>query len=45
MLQNLLESIRQYAEQKLLEAGEAHRERTRHCDWYLRLAEQGCDGM
>ncbi len=40
-----LETIRQYAEQKLLEAGEADRVRTQHRDWYLSLAEQGMDGM
>jgi len=37
----LLETIRQYAEQKLLQAGEADRVRARQRDWYLRLAVDG----
>jgi predicted ATPase/DNA-binding XRE family transcriptional regulator len=40
-----LETIREYAEQKLLEAGEADKVRTRHRDWYLSLTEQAADGM
>ncbi len=40
-----LETVRQYAEQKLLEAGEADRVRTLHRDWYLKLAEQGFEEM
>ena len=40
-----LETIRQYGEQKLLEAGEAERVRSRHRDWYLRLAEEAVDGL
>ena len=40
-----LETIRQYAEQKLVDAGEAHAIRRRHRDWYVRLAEQALDGM
>jgi non-specific serine/threonine protein kinase len=40
-----LETIRQYAEQKLLQAGEADRVRTRHRDWYLHLAKLGFEGM
>ena len=40
-----LETIRQYAEQKLLEAGEAERARIRFRNWYTRLAEQGSEGM
>src|SRR5439155_16676283 len=41
----LLETIRQYAEQKLIETCEAEHVRTRHRDWYLNLAEQAVDGM
>jgi hypothetical protein len=40
-----LETIRQYAEQRLLQSGEADRMRTRHRDWYLHLAELGFEGM
>jgi len=40
-----LETIRQYAEHKLLDTGEADRVRTVHRDWYLSLAEQAVDGM
>src|ERR1051326_3596392 len=40
-----LETIRQYTEQKLVDAGEAHAIRRRHRDWYVRLAEQALDGM
>jgi predicted ATPase len=36
----LLETIRQYAGEKLVSAGEAEAVRDRHLDWYLRLAEQ-----
>jgi hypothetical protein len=36
----LLETIRQYAGEKLLAAGEAEAVRDRHRDWYLGLAEQ-----
>jgi non-specific serine/threonine protein kinase len=36
----LLETIRQYAGEKLLAAGEAEAVRDRHRDWYLELAEQ-----
>ncbi len=35
----LLETIRQYAHQRLLEAGEAERTRDRHLAYFLRLAE------
>lgn len=35
----LLETIRQYAREKLVEAGEGAQARSRHRDWYLRLAE------
>ena len=35
-----LETIRQYARDKLVEAGEANRVRDRHRDWCLELAEQ-----
>ena len=36
----LLETIRQYAREKLAEAGEEQRVRTRHRDWYLEFAER-----
>ncbi len=36
----LLETIRQYAREKLVAAGEEAAARTRHRDWYLRLAEE-----
>jgi non-specific serine/threonine protein kinase len=36
----LLVTIRQYAEEKLLDADEAEAVRTRHRDWYLDLAER-----
>jgi non-specific serine/threonine protein kinase len=36
----LLETVRQYARDKLLESGEAADLRGRHRDWYLSLAEQ-----
>jgi tetratricopeptide (TPR) repeat protein len=36
----LLETIRQYAGEKLLAAGEAEAVRDRHLDWYVGLAEQ-----
>jgi non-specific serine/threonine protein kinase len=36
----LLETIRQYAGEKLLAAGEAEAVRDRHLDWYLALAEE-----
>jgi predicted ATPase/transcriptional regulator with XRE-family HTH domain len=45
MRYRFLETIRQYAEQKLAESGEAEVVRTRHRDWYLSLAEQAIDGM
>ena len=37
----LLETIRQYGEEKLQAAGEAIALRARHCDWYVALAEEG----
>lgn len=37
---HLLETVRQYARAKLLEAGEAEAVRARHLDTYLRLAEK-----
>jgi len=40
-----LETIRQFAEEKLVEAEEAEVVRTRHRDWYLRLAEQALEAM
>ncbi len=36
----LLETIRQYARDRLLEAGEAAKVRRRHRDWYLAMAER-----
>ena len=36
----LLETVRQYARERLLEAGEAEAVRERHRDWFLALAEQ-----
>jgi predicted ATPase len=39
-----LETIRQYLEEKLVEAGEADLARTRHRDWYLNFAEQAMAG-
>ena len=36
----LLETVRQYARDRLFEAGEAADARTRHRDWYLALAER-----
>ncbi len=36
----LLETIRQYALEKLQESGEEMTLRRRHCDWFLALAEQ-----
>ncbi|MBI3461203.1 tetratricopeptide repeat protein [Candidatus Acetothermia bacterium] len=35
-----LETVRQYAREKLLESGEAGVVRARHLDWYIKLAEQ-----
>ena len=40
-----LETIREYAEEKLVDAGEADGARTRHRDWYLVLAERAMEGM
>ena len=36
----LPETIRQYARERLVEAGEDGQVCSRHCDWYLRLAEE-----
>src|SRR2546421_4211466 len=36
----LLETVRQYARDRLLEAGEAEGVRERHRNWFLALAEQ-----
>ena len=36
----LLETVRQYAGEKLMESGEAARLRERHLEWYLGLAEK-----
>lgn len=37
---HLLETVRQYAIERLDEAGERHLARERHRDWYLRFAEE-----
>jgi non-specific serine/threonine protein kinase len=37
----LLETLRQYGQHKLREAGEETTMRRRHADWYVRLADQG----
>jgi predicted ATPase len=37
----LLETVRQYAVERLEEAGERSALERRHCDWYLALAESG----
>ncbi len=36
----LLETVRQYAQEKLMESGEIERLRARHCDFFLKLAER-----
>jgi predicted ATPase/DNA-binding CsgD family transcriptional regulator len=36
----MLETTRQYAQARLLESGEEAETRTRHCNWYLELAER-----
>jgi non-specific serine/threonine protein kinase len=36
----LLETIRQYGQDKLRQAGEVAAMRRRHCDWYIRFAER-----
>jgi len=41
----LLETVRQYSQEKLLEAGEADDVRRRHRDWCLRLAERAEPGL
>jgi predicted ATPase/DNA-binding SARP family transcriptional activator len=41
----LLETVRQYARDRLLEAEEAERWRGRHRDWFLELAEQAEQGL
>jgi predicted ATPase/DNA-binding XRE family transcriptional regulator len=41
----LLETIRQYAEEKLVEVGEADLARAGHRDWCLSFAEQGVEGI
>src|SRR5262249_32286898 len=41
----LLETVRQYARDRLLEAEEAERLRRRHRDWFLELAEQADRGL
>jgi non-specific serine/threonine protein kinase len=40
-----LETIRQYAEERLVAANEAESARMHHRDWYLGLAEQAVEGM
>ena len=41
----LLETIRQYASEKLAEAGEIELVRVRHRDWYMALVEQAQSGL
>ena len=41
----LLETIRQYAREKLVEAGEEERFRTRHLQYFLQLSEQAEPGL
>lgn len=41
MRYRLLETVRQYAREKLLEAGEENDVRRRHADWYLELTTKG----
>jgi non-specific serine/threonine protein kinase len=41
----LLETIRQYAEEKLVEAGEANLVRARHRDWFMSFAERAMEEM
>jgi predicted ATPase/class 3 adenylate cyclase len=41
----LLETVRQYARDRLLEAGEAAAVRSRHRDWFLALAEEAEQGL
>jgi predicted ATPase/DNA-binding XRE family transcriptional regulator len=40
-----LETIRQYAEEKLLSCNEAEAGRTRHADWFVGLAEEAQEGI
>ncbi|MDE3091926.1 MAG: tetratricopeptide repeat protein, partial [Chloroflexota bacterium] len=42
---HLLEIVRQYAQEKLIESGEADRVRARHLDYFVRLAEQAPSGF
>src|SRR5205823_238803 len=37
----LLETVRQYGRDRLVEAGDVESVRNRHRDWFLRLAERG----
>jgi non-specific serine/threonine protein kinase len=41
----LLETVRQYARDKLLESGEASRERDRHMEYFAQLAESAESGL
>jgi non-specific serine/threonine protein kinase len=41
----LLETVRQYARDRLLDSGEAAAVWARHCDWCLTLAEQAEEGL
>ena len=38
----LLETLRHYGRERLMEAGEAEAVHSRHCEYYLQLAESGC---
>ncbi|MGH2359457.1 MAG: ATP-binding protein [bacterium] len=41
---HMLETVREYARERLVEAGDARATRDRHRDWFLRVAEE-TDGM
>jgi non-specific serine/threonine protein kinase len=41
----LLETIRQYARERLVEAGQVQEVRSRHRDWYLALVERAEPGL
>jgi len=41
----MLETVREYADAKLIDSGEAAQLRDKHCDYYLALAEQGAVGV
>jgi predicted ATPase len=41
----LLETVREYADEKLIDSGEAAPRRDKQCDYYLALAEEGAAGV